>query len=95
MKSAYELAMERLQEADPDAVKQLTEEQRRAIAEIDRKYQAKIAEKELFLQPKIAGARARGDDEEASQIEKQLFNERDRLTAEREKAKDAVREASA
>ena len=43
MKSAYELAMERLQKTSPSL--SLTEEQKKALAEIDSKYRAKIAEK--------------------------------------------------
>lgn len=94
MKSAYELAMERLNEVEPDGIKQLTDEQREALAEIDRKYQAKVAEKEVFLQQQIVRARAAHDADEVAQIEKQLRNERERLEAEKERAKQAVREGT-
>ena len=47
MKSAYELAMERLQKDAPSVP--LNAEQRAQIAEIDSLYTAKIAEKELLL----------------------------------------------
>ena len=47
MKSAYELAMERLEKDSP--VTALSDEQKAAIAEIDSLYQSKIAEKEVFL----------------------------------------------
>ena len=41
MKSAYELAMERLQKSAPQV--KLSDEQRAQIAEIDNKFEAKIA----------------------------------------------------
>ena len=52
MKSAYELAMERLEKNAPTV--NLSEEQKAQIAEIDSSYKARIAEKEFFLQGKIA-----------------------------------------
>jgi len=60
MKTAYELAMERLNASDPDAVENhsLTK-QRAAVAEIGRRYQAKIAEREIFLNKQLQDAFAR------------------------------------
>ena len=54
MKSAYELAMERLQKTSPSF--SLTDEQKKELAELDSKYLAKIAEKELFLKEQIRKA---------------------------------------
>ena len=56
MKSAYELAMERLEKQSPSA--KLTDKQRAEIAEIDKVFRAKIAEKELFLKDEITKAEA-------------------------------------
>ena len=50
MKSAYELAMERLERQAP--TRQLSEEQKSAIAEIESTYRARLAERELFLKGK-------------------------------------------
>jgi len=47
MKSAYELAMERLEQSDPDH-QPLKPEQREKLAQIDQLYEAKLAEKEVF-----------------------------------------------
>ena len=44
MKSAYELAMERLEKKTPSVA--LTNEQKQQIAEIESTYKARIAEKE-------------------------------------------------
>src|SRR5215510_11757189 len=51
MKSAYELAMERLQKASPSL--SLNDEQKKELADVDSSYRAKIAEKELFLKERI------------------------------------------
>ena len=59
MKSAYELAMERLNKAAPTVV--LTDEQKRELAELDSKYSAKIAEREIFLKGELSKAASSGD----------------------------------
>ena len=89
MKSAYELAMERLQKASPSL--SLTEEQKKELAEIDLKYRAKIAEKELFLNEQIRKAQAGGKVEEVESLEKQLASEIRRLQQEYEAAKEKLR----
>src|SRR4051794_39456432 len=73
MKSAYELAMERLEKAAPTA--RLTEEQKAEIAEIDNLSKAKIAEREVFLKSQIAKAQAAGKWDEVAEIEQELARE--------------------
>ena len=58
MKSAYELAMERLEKKAPSLA--LTDEQKQQMAEIDSTFKARIAEKELFLKDQIGKALAAG-----------------------------------
>jgi len=89
MKSAYELAMERLAEASPTLV--LTDEQKTQLAEIDSSYKAKIAEKELFLRDEIRKAEAAGDLEEVAKLEKQLTSEIARLRQDCEAKKEKLR----
>ncbi|MGH8019238.1 MAG: ComEC/Rec2 family competence protein [Opitutaceae bacterium] len=92
MKSAYELAMERLQKSDPDASPKLSDEQKAQLAEIDRVYQGKIAEREIFLNKRLAEASASATQpEEIEQIRKQITSERARLEEDREDAKNRVR----
>ena len=86
MKSAYELAMERLEKASPSL--SLTEDQKKEIAEIDSVYRAKIAEKELFLRNQIQKA---GKFEEVESLEKQLGSEIQRLQEECEATKEKLR----
>jgi len=89
MKSAYELAMERLQKASPSS--SLTDEQKKELAEIDSKFQAKIAEKELFLRDQIRKARTEGKAEEVDSLEKQLASDIRRLQENCEAAKEKLR----
>jgi len=91
MKSAYELAMERLAKSDPDAAKPLSAEQKNRLAELDKVYQGKIAEREIFLRQKLDAALADGNADEADQIRQQIASERARLEEDREAEKDAVR----
>jgi hypothetical protein len=91
MKSAYELAMERLAKSDPSAGKPLTAEQKSRLAEIDRVYQGKLAEREIFLKKQLNDALADGKADEYEKIQKQLASERARLEEEREEEKERVR----
>jgi hypothetical protein len=89
MKSAYELAMERLEKASPSI--SLTEDQKREIAEIDSTYRAKIAEKELFLKDQIRKAQNAGKFDEVESLEKQLVAEIRRLQEDSEAKKEKLR----
>ncbi len=91
MKSAYELAMERLKASDPEAGLPLTSEQKAALAEIDRVYRGRIAEREIFLTKQLNETLAANNLEEAEKIRKQLLNEKARLEEEREAEKEKVR----
>lgn len=89
MKSAYELAMERLSKTAP-AVK-LTEQQKKDLAELEAECVAKIADRELFLKAQAAKAVEQGDVEALEQIEKQLVSERKSIRADFEGKKDRIR----
>ena len=89
MKSAYELAMERLQQTSPSL--SLSEEQKKALAEIDSKYRAKIAEKELLLRDQIRKVRTDGKGDEIDSLEKQLASDVRRLGEQCEAAKEKLR----
>jgi hypothetical protein len=89
MKSAYELAMERLEKSQPSIA--LTDEQKKQLAEIDSSSKAKIAEKELFLKDQIQKAQRTGNFEEAEKLEKQLASEIARLREDCEAKKEKLR----
>jgi hypothetical protein len=90
MKSAYELAMERLEKTSPSI--SLSEEQKKEIAEVDSVYRAKIAEKEVFLKDQIRKAQTTGNVDEMQSLETQLASEIRRLQEECEAKKDKLRE---
>ncbi len=92
MKSAYELAMERLRQRD-GADRLLTAEQREALAEIDRQLAAKLAELDIMRGQEIAAARAAGEEEKARQLEQQKATEVARSRSRAEADKEDVRRA--
>jgi hypothetical protein len=91
MKSAYELAMERLESQSP--TKQLSEKQKSEIAEIESMSRARIAERELFLKGEIAKARAAGKPEDVESLQNQLAMDIRRLNEECETKKAKARNA--
>ena len=90
MKTAYELAMERLSKSSPAT--ELTAAQKKEIAELESKTAAKIAERELFLKGEITKAIDRNDDAAVEQLEKQLVSNRKSLRADLEEKKQQVRQ---
>jgi phage host-nuclease inhibitor protein Gam len=88
MKSAYELAMERLEKKEP--TKKLNEKQKDEIAEINSLYGSRIAERETFLQGELVKEKARGDLAAVAEIQDQLSREVRRLHVEWEEKKAAV-----
>ena len=89
MKSAYELAMERLNKQAPTV--KLTAEQKEQIADLESRYKAKVAEKEISLTDAINAAAAKGDAEEMEKLQQQLVIERKKLADDLEEKKEAVR----
>ena len=89
MKSAYELAMERLAKSQP--LVKLTDEQKKQLAEIDSTFKARIAEKELFLKGEMQKAQTAAKFEELESLEKQLATEIKRLQEDCEAKKEKLR----
>jgi len=93
MKTAYELAMERLNKDAP--VAKLTAVQKKKLAEVDSKYAAKVAEREISLQDDISRAAVAGDSEKVEQLQQRLANERKSIQAELEEKKERIRKSGA
>ena len=89
MKSAYELAMERLAKGQP--IITLTDDQKKQLAEVDSTFKARIAEKELFLKDEIQKAQMAGKFDEIEALEKQLTSEIRRLREDCEAKKEKLR----
>lgn len=87
MKSAFELAMSRLEKQAP--TQKLSEEMKAQLAEIDSEINAKIAEKKVFLEGEIA--KAAGDSLAQDELRRQLASEIARLEEKREDKKARVR----
>lgn len=88
MKSAYELAMARLEKAAPTVA--LTEEIKRQLASVDSEIDAKIAEKKIFLE----GEMKTSDAEAREALRRQLVSEISRLEEKREYDKSRIRNAA-
>jgi hypothetical protein len=93
MKTASELAMERLSKTAP--VVKLTLEQKKEIAELESQCAAKLAERELLLEGELVKAAERGDEEAVEQLRKQLASDRKTLRAAFEEKKEKVRQRAA
>jgi hypothetical protein len=94
MKTAYELAMERLRQSDREAgieTRTLTDEQKAEIAEVRRVYKARIAQEEVMVESKL---RASTDPAERELLQQQLRHERERLTGEQEAKIDRIRQGA-
>ena len=87
MKSAYELAMSRLEKTIPSL--ELTTDQKRMLAEIDSEYEARIAEQRIFINGEIAKAFA--DEARVSELRKQFAREIASLEENRERKKGRIR----
>ena len=84
MKSAYELAMERM-EKEQGPSRSLTGEQRAAIAEIDKQFEAKEAETRMDYEARMAA-----DPANAADLQNKLVEVLAGLREKREKEKAAI-----
>lgn len=91
MKSAYELAMERLNKSAPTV--KLTTAQKAQIAELESQSSAKIAGRDIAMKTEIA--KAGGDFEKAEELRQQLAHDRKKFLAELEEKKELVRQGKA
>jgi hypothetical protein len=91
MKSAYELAMSRLETNSPS--RELTSDQKKMLAEVDAEIEARIAEQRIFIDGEIA--KALGDDIRISELRRQLSGEIASLEEKRETKKNKIRKEAA
>ena len=84
MKSAFELAMERL----GGKIEKLSDEKKNAIAEVTKKYNAKIAEVKLAHEQRLAKEQ---DPEKIRELEECLVTDRASLKDRCERAKEEIR----
>lgn len=84
MKSAYELAMERL-----GGAREYTDETKEKLADIDRRYDARVAEVRLHAEEKAATLKPGSD--EIDELRANATRDIARLEEKRESEKEAVR----
>ena len=89
MKTAYELAMERLAKTVPTI--KLNDRQKKDLAELDSQYAAKVAEREIALNGEITRLREAGDFEKIAEVDQRLVNERRAILAQLEEKKEKIR----
>lgn len=92
MKSAYELAMERLNAGSPNESAPLSDAQKEELADLDNKYLAKIAERKISVTKRIQEAKAQGDYQTAAAAQQELRMDIERMESDREAAKERVRQ---
>jgi hypothetical protein len=90
LKSALDLAMDRLEKKD-GKITALSAEQKKALAEIDGQLKAKIAEIEILKNKQIAEAREKGDAEEIKKLEEQKLGDIGRARSHAESDKERIR----
>jgi hypothetical protein len=84
-KTAYEIAMERLQKKDREEgveERPLTDGQRAEIAEVRSQYEARFAEREILHRDAVGKAR---DHEQLEKLEEEYRRDRERLGSERDR----------
>ena len=91
LKSALDLAMERLAQRD-GALAKLTDAQKAALAEVDRKTKAKLAEREILGSDHLAQA---GDDpEKVDPIKAQRRSEIEKIKTRAQEEKERIRKGA-
>lgn len=88
MKSAYELALERLAKSDPDSQQKLTPKQKQQLADADTLYKSKLAEHEIHYRQQLAST---PDPFKQDQLRQQFQQTRIRLEEDRDSAKQKIR----
>ena len=90
MKSAYELAMERLEQREGKRAA-LTDAQKAQISEIESQLKAKIAELEIMMEKNLAEARGAGDQEKIALLQRAKADEIEKARRRAESDKEKVR----
>lgn len=92
MKSAYELAMERLRKQEGEVVP-LTDEQKAALREVESETKAKIAQIEISSDAAIAAAKAAGKFDEVQALQQQRVDDLRRARERGDREKEEIRKS--
>jgi hypothetical protein len=91
VKSAFEIASERLGITDPSRRQALTSEQKESLAEIDRKYEAKVAERKILADSEMMQLARSGKFEDVEKVKQRLVVTLGELEEEKKREKEKVR----
>jgi hypothetical protein len=94
LKSAYELAMEKLRSKGAAEEKPLTDRQKEAIAEVRRVYEARRAEASVLHNQELAKLRAEGDAATLAKAEEQHERQMAALREDEEREVEEIRSKS-
>jgi hypothetical protein len=94
LKSAWQLAMEKLDAQNADPIEKLSDEKKAEIAEVRNRFKARIAEAEIAAEAQIRKAAQSGDYEAVTQERENLVRERGRLNREMEVEVEKARKTS-
>ena len=91
LKSAWEVALEKMEGREDLAVEKLTTEQKQAIREIRQNYQARLAEAEISTQTQVKKVVESGRFDEVEKIQQHLVDDKQRLNREMEQKIEKIR----
>ena len=91
LKSAWEVALEKMEGREDLAVEKLTTEQKQAIREIRQKFRPRLAEVEISTQSQIKKAVESGGFDEVEKIQQHLVDDKQRLNREMEQKIEKIR----
>ncbi|MFH1741774.1 MAG: hypothetical protein ABIH23_22440 [bacterium] len=92
MKTAYELAMERLEKESPSSGKKMTADQKKRLGEVEDQGQAKIAERRIMAEKEIRDLQMQGKFEEIRKTQDDLATDIRKIEEEKEVKKNRIRQ---
>ncbi len=94
LKSAWELALERMERKD-GPIATLSDEQKAALAEIESRARAQVAEMEIAMGGPIASVRAEGDGKKTEELEAEMRRRIAKIRDDAEAEKERIRSGAA
>ena len=91
LKSAWEVALEKMEGREDLAVEKLTTEQKEAIRQIRQNYKARLAEAEISTQTQSKKVVESGKFDEVEKIQQHLVDDKQRLNREMEQEIEKIR----
>ncbi len=91
LKSAWEVALEKMEGREDLAVEKLTTEQKQAIHQIRQNYKARLAEAEISTQTQSKKVVESGRFDEVEKIQQHLVDDKQRLNREMEQEIEKIR----